>query len=290
MPLPRWALWGLLSLLCWVGAAGVGYQAWHRLRAPTPPAPPRTAVVVRAPTAPQVAAAPLQTPTPSPTPLPASLIIQTVPFTIQAPFQNWDRAHQEYCEAAAVYMVGQYFAGDRRPRIPPAEAEAKMSQMVAWERASFPGLLNLPLSDLVELGARYYGLAGQVEPVDLETIQRHLAAGRPVLIPVMTHGGPGGTRIYPTYGAHNVYHIIVLVGYDAPRGWVYTNDAGLREGMGLEYSWSTLDEAISAQARTHFDQDGIPVPWQQGRSMLVFQPPPGSVSSVAPPADAPSTP
>jgi hypothetical protein len=53
-------------------------------------------------------------------PPPASLLIQTVPFTIQAPFEKWDPAHEEYCEAAVVYMVGQYLSGDRRGRIPPA--------------------------------------------------------------------------------------------------------------------------------------------------------------------------
>ena len=61
------------------------------------------------------------TPTPSPTPLPTSLVIQGVPFTIQSPYQVWDRVHNEYCEAAAVYMVGQYWNNDHRANLPQAQ-------------------------------------------------------------------------------------------------------------------------------------------------------------------------
>ena len=96
-------------------------------------------------------------------------------------------------------------------------------------------------------------------PVDLEQIQRSLANGRPVVIPVMTHG-MGGPGISPNYGSHNVYHVIVVTGYDSAKGLLYTNDAGFQQGQNFAYSWSTLSTAIDAQTRT--------VP--QGRVMLVF--------------------
>src|SRR5579859_4560566 len=67
--------------------------------------------------------------------LPRSVRIQ-VPYTAQAPFGNWDPAHQEYCEAAAVLMAGSYLRGDRRSRIPPEEADQAMARMVAWERVT----------------------------------------------------------------------------------------------------------------------------------------------------------
>ena len=190
-----------------------------------------------------------------------------------------DPAHEEYCEAAAVYMVGQYWADDHRQRIPAAEAQANMGRMVAWERASFPREINLSLADMVQVGQHFYpnlNLTGQVVPVDLEVIHQNLAAGRPVIIPVMTHGAPGGRAIYPSYGAGNVYHVIVLIGYDATKGLVYTNDAGLREGLGLPYSWSTLLAAIQSQAHTSVDAAHAAVPYQQGASMLIFQPTPAT--------------
>src|SRR2546423_660636 len=100
MSVRKSAVFGLVALVSWVAAGAVGYHAWQNFRAGAVSGPPRTAVVVQAPT-PTSSAPP--TPVPTPTPLPASLSIQGVPFTIQAPFQVWDRAHQEYCEAAAVY-------------------------------------------------------------------------------------------------------------------------------------------------------------------------------------------
>ena len=272
---------GLVSVVSWVAAGGVGYHAWQNLQAGAVGGPPKTAVVVQAPQTTPVPVEPV--PTPTPTPLPSSLSIKGVPFTIQAPFQVWDRAHQEYCEAAAVYMVGQYWNNDHRQRVPPAEADATMGRIVAWERATFPGVINLPLSDMVQVGQHFYAnlnLQAQVVPVDLGVIQQNLAAGRPVIIPVMTHGGPGGRAIYPTYAAGSVYHAIVLIGYDAAKGIVYTNDPGLREGLGLAYTWSTLQSALEAQAHATVDADGVRVPSQQGTSMLIFQPA-SALSSLA---------
>ena len=145
MPVRKSAVFGLVSLLSWVAAAGVGYHAWQNLSAGAGTGAPKTAVVVHPPPA-DIATVP--TPTPSPTPLPTSLVIQGVPFTIQSPYQVWDRVHDEYCEAAAVYMVGQYWNNDHRANLPQAEAEATMGRFVAWERATFPGVLNLPLLDM----------------------------------------------------------------------------------------------------------------------------------------------
>ena len=250
----------LVAVLATASAGTIGVYDWRHMNAVA--TPPKTQAVVTGPPA---------TPAPSatPVPLPASSRIQTVPFTIQAPFQVWDAAHQEYCEAAAVYMVGQYFKGDLRPTIPPAEADAAMGRIVAYERSAFPGVVNLSLADMQQVGTNFYGLHSQVVPVDLQVIERDLASGLPVIIPVMTHGGPGGSMIYPTYGRENVYHVIVLVGYDDTQAAVYTNDAGLREGQYLKYPWSTLSTAIDAQASTPVDGSGAPDP-RQGRTMLVF--------------------
>src|SRR5947199_2156677 len=154
MSVRKSVVFGLVSLISWIAAGGVGYHAWQNLRAGAVGGPPKTAVVVQAPQTTPVPVEPV--PTPTPTPLPTSLSIKGVPFTIQAPFQVWDRAHQEYCEAAAVYMVGQYWNNDHRQRIPPAEADATMGRIVAWERATFAGVISVPLSDMVQVGQHFY--------------------------------------------------------------------------------------------------------------------------------------
>jgi hypothetical protein len=119
--------------------------------------------------------------------------------------------------------------------------------------------MDLPLTSVASVGTQLFGLKPTVAPVDLEQIEQNVAAGRPVIVPVMTHGA-GGAKIAPFYGAVDVYHVIVITGYDQTKGLLYTNDAGFIEGQNYAYTWSTLSSAIDAQTRKY----------PQGRVMLVF--------------------
>ena len=269
---------GLLAvtLVALLGAFAIGFRDYLR-RGPVVNPTPRVAHLATPPPAtptpsspPSPTAAP--TPAPTPTPLPASTLIANVPYTVQAPNNQWDAAHQEYCEAAAVVMVGLYYQGVSFPGnvIPADTANADMATVVAWERQTWPGQLNLSLQQVGQDGQHFYGVTASVVPLDLNAIQRYLANGQPVIIPVMTHGGPGNTMINPHYGTDNVYHVIVLVGYDAAQGLVYTNDAGISQGHDLAYAWSTLQTAVQSMTVTPTDQSGAPVPTSQGMSMLVF--------------------
>jgi hypothetical protein len=256
----RTALAGLLVIVLLGGAAYGGYRVWRHFLAPAAQPVPKTALVVQAPPTAEPAA--VATPSAAPTPLPASVFVK-VPYSAQSPFNQWGggNPHEEYCEAAAVLMVGQYFKGDTRATIPASEADSTMARMVSYERQSFPGTLDLPLFDVGSVGTQFYSLAPTVVPVDLDVIKRNLAEGRPVIVPVMTHGS-AGQKIAPFYGATNVYHVIVLTGYDSARGLLYTNDAGFMQGQNYAYTWPTLSSAIDAQS-THLTQ---------GRVMLIFKP------------------
>src|SRR5215468_3647066 len=242
------------------GGSYSGYRLWRHFLAAAPHSPPSAAVVYQAPPQPEEPFA-SPTSTSAPTPLPASVFIK-VPYTPQSPFNQWGagNVHEEYCEAAALLMVGDFFKGDSRSKIPPAEADGAMGQIVSVERKMFPGVLDLPLSSIGSVGTQLYGLNPTVAPVDLDTIERNLAQGRPMIIPVMTHGA-NGQKISPHYGTDNVYHVIVLIGYDNAKGLLYTNDAGFMEGQNYAYTWNTLSTAIDAQAGK----------FPQGRVMLVFQ-------------------
>jgi hypothetical protein len=257
----RRALSGVVLAGVVVGAVGVAGAYYWRHRAPTSHPAPKTAVVVSAPPAGPGSDVSTRM-APTPTPLPASVFVK-VPYTAQSPFNSWGRndPHEEYCEAAAVLMVGQYFQHDARDRLPASEADSAMAQLVSYERRTFPGVMDLSVADMGVVGAQFYSLAPAVVPVDPDVIKRSLAEGRPVIIPVMTHG-VGGQKIAPFYGATNVYHVIVLTGYDSAKDVMYTNDAGFMQGQNYPYSWSTLSTAIDAQSQKY----------PQGRVMLVFSP------------------
>jgi hypothetical protein len=259
---PRLALAVALVAVLVVGAAGGGYYYWRKHR-PVPVAvAPKTAVILQAPSSPEPTATPVPSAPPTPTPLPNSVRL-AVPFTSQAPNHNMDRAHEEYCEAAAVLMVGNYYKHDQRSVIPPGEADRDMTSIVAYERQTFPGILDLPLTDIATTAAARFPIDGTVEPAaaDPQLIKQYLASGWPVVLPVMTHGLPGGQKINAHYGAGNVYHVIVLIGYDES-GQFISNDAGIFEGQYLTYSWSTLSTAMDAQAQKYPSQ---------GRKLLVFR-------------------
>ncbi|HEX6547108.1 MAG TPA: C39 family peptidase [Candidatus Dormibacteraeota bacterium] len=250
-----------IAVLAGLSSAGLAvYSARHAPAAAQPV--PSTAVVVSAPPTPTETPSAAPTPTPTPTPLPPSVFIQHVPFTVQAPFANWDRAHEEYCEAAAMLMVGRYYQGQKYPndRIPPADADAAMGQIVQWERATWPGVLDLSLDKVGQVGQHFYNLQPVVADATLDNVQHALADGQPVIIPVMTHGLPGGQAISPYYSAGNVYHVIVLTGYDGTK--MYTNDAGISQGQNYPYQWSALDTAIGAQVGKY----------NPGKQMLTFKP------------------
>lgn len=249
---------GALIALVAVGGLGYsGYRVWRHFSATASAPPPRTAVVIAAPS--DTPAATPATPTPVPT-LPPSVFIK-VPYTSEFPFPNEinkNDPHENYCEAAALEMVSQYFKGDSRDLLPPAEADAGMGGIVTVERRTFPGVFDLPLTSVASVGQQMFGLQPTVAPVDLSAIQRNLAAGRPVIVPVMTW--VGGARISEHYGNVGVYHVLVLTGYDSAKGLLYTNESGFTQGHNWAYSWSLLSSAIDAQAAKY----------PQGRVMLVF--------------------
>ncbi|HXM58204.1 MAG TPA: C39 family peptidase [Candidatus Dormibacteraeota bacterium] len=253
-------LGALIALVALSGAGYSGYRVWRHFQPAAAQPPPRTAVVLTAPTAtPEAPATPTDPPTP--TPLPPSVFIK-VPYTSQFPYSgqwNAGNPHLEYCEAAALLMMSDFFKGDARDRIPPAEADPAMGEIVQAERRTFPGVLDLPLTSIGAVGTQLFSLRPTVTPVSMEAIERQLAGGRPVIVPVMTHGS-NGAKIAPFYGAGNVYHVIVITGYDSAKSLLYTNDAGFVEGQNYAYSWATLSSAIDAA-----DQK-----YGQGRVMLVF--------------------
>jgi Peptidase_C39 like family len=261
--LSRKTLAGALIALVVVlaGSGYAGYRVWRHFRVVAPQSAPRTAIVITAPPTAPASDAARSTPVATPLVLQPSAFIK-VPFTSQSPFAQWSAQdpHQEYCEAAALLMMHQYFSHDGRAVIPKAEADAAMAHIVSVERKTFPGVKDLPLNDIATVGQQLFGLQPTVEPVDLAKLETYISQGFPVIIPVMTHGA-NGARINGNYGSVNVYHVILVTGYDSGSGLLYTNDAGLMEGQNLRYRWSVLSTAIDAQVPR----------LGQGRVMLTFR-------------------
>ncbi len=177
----------------------------------------------------------------SPTPSPPAGAVLPVPYTVQAPFGNW-KVHEESCEEAAVLMYHDFLEGDTRANIPPAEADQQLRALKAWQVTNWGAERDLTIDKTGQLAQAYYpGHKYQVIQVTQDSIKAAIAAGHPVVVPVMTHSLQNSH-----YGPHTVYHELLIKGYTS--AGVVTNDAGVQEGKDWFYSWSVLFGAIDAQS------------------------------------------
>ena len=177
--------------------------------------------------------------TPPPGQLPARVLLQ-VPYTTQAPLGNWAQ-HQESCEAATLIMVVSYWRHDPEIVINPGNAEAAIDQIDGWKPQ--PDLTD-PL--LGQLAQDHFGLGYEIIPNTPDGIREQIAAGRPIIAEVRTHGL--GNRNYPGFSTHfeqpgwSVPHMVVIIGYDETG--VFLNDAGVNNGRGYHITFAQLTHAI----------------------------------------------
>jgi hypothetical protein len=187
----------------------------------------------------------------SPAVLPAGALLQ-VPYTVQAPYANWS-FHQESCEEAAVLMYRAFLTGDPRADLPPADADQQLRALKAWQVSHWGAERDLDLERTGQLAHDYYGYSYRVLPATIDTIRAEVAAGHPVVVPVMTHSLQNSN-----YGGKSVYHEVLIKGYTS--AGVITNDPGISQGKNWFYSWPVIFQAIDAQTAV----------MKQGRVMLVL--------------------
>ncbi len=169
---------------------------------------------------------------------PTTALLQ-VPYSVQAPGNNW-KEFENACEEDAVFMYHQYLEGDKRVDIPVPEATDALRAMQKWQVVNWGAEKDLSMEKTGQLAKAYYGYNYRVIPATKEAIEQEVAAGRPVIVPVMTHSLENHN-----YGAQTVYHEVLIKGYtDAG---VVTNDGGIWQGKNWFYAWNIVFQAIDAQ-------------------------------------------
>ena len=198
--------------------------------------------------------------------LPTAVILP-VPFTSQAPLNNWaDRQHT--CEEATLLMVDRYLRGDHSGGlIDPRTADAAINQITGWKPT-----VDLTSQQVGEVAQRYMGYAYKILPADRLNMKQQLALGRPLMVGVRTHGL--GNPNYPGYRTHfeqtgySVSHFLAVVGYNQSDQYVL-NDPGLTKGHGYVISYDQLMHAID-------DLDQAYPSLNSGRVFVVLAPTAGS--------------
>jgi uncharacterized protein YvpB len=172
--------------------------------------------------------------------LPAAVILP-VPFTSQAPLNNWAQ-RQHTCEEASLYMVDRYLHGDHSGNlIDPATADAGINQISAWKPT-----VDLTSLQVGELAKKYMGWQYKILASDRLNMKQQLALGRPLIVGVRTHslGNPNYPHYRDHFGeaAYSVSHYLVVIGYESDN--FVLNDPGLTKGKGYHISFDQLMKAI----------------------------------------------
>ncbi len=171
------------------------------------------------------------------TPLPKEYNLN-IAFTSQAPDANWDQDHEEFCEEAAVFMVGRYWQ-DRTIK-DKADAEAGLQQIKIWELANLGYYYDTTASETASILTGMYQLSFDlVENPTITTIKQAVASGNPVIVP--TDGRLLGNPNFRQPGP--VYHNLVIKGYTED-GKFITNDPGTRKGADYVYEQSVIMNAM----------------------------------------------
>ncbi|HEV1997423.1 MAG TPA: C39 family peptidase [Candidatus Dormibacteraeota bacterium] len=176
---------------------------------------------------------------PSPAPPPPAGAILTVPYTVQAPNGNW-KVFENACEEASALMYHDFLEGDGRAQLPPAEVDLQLRAMEGWQVINWGADRDLTLERTGQFAQAYWGYHYQVITLTEQSVREAIAAGHPVIIPVMTHSLQN-----PHYGPHTVYHELLIKGYTSTGA--VTNDPGVQEGKDWFYSWPILFGAVDAQ-------------------------------------------
>lgn len=182
----------------------------------------------------------------TPVALPDHVLLQ-VPFTTQAPLNNWAQ-HQESCEAANLTMLWLYWHQDQSVVIDPHSADGYIATIDGWKPQ--PDLTDVMMGQLAE---KHWGYSYRILPNDPKVIAEQLAAGRPLLAEVRTHGL--GNSHYPGYTNHfeqtgwSVPHFVTIIGYDSAGVWL--NDPGISWGRGYHITYAQLAHAIDDLDQHH---------------------------------------
>ena len=222
------------------GAGGAAGRHYLNSKVASPPLPGVTAV--RAQPIPTVGVGTVV----PPTVLPDHILLQ-VPFTTQAPLNNWAQ-HQESCEAANLTMLYLYWSNSKATVIDPRSADNYIRMIDGWK--SQPDLNDTMTGQLAQA---HWGYSYRLLPNDPQVIAQQLSAGRPLLAEVRTHAL--GNSHYPGYSSHyeqtgwSVPHFVLIIGYDSTGVWL--NDPGISAGRGYHITYAQLTHAIASLDQHH---------------------------------------
>jgi uncharacterized protein YvpB len=164
-------------------------------------------------------------------------VLLNVPFSSQAPYQNWKAPYDEACEETSLIMVEHYL---RQEPLSKDIATAEIIRMTDWQKERGYGV-DTSAAEVADHARLFYNRQAYLyydSDVTADNIKKLLSAGHPVIIPAAGHilNNPNFQNGGPPY------HMIVIVGYDKEN--FITHDPGTQYGQNYKYGQKQIMDAI----------------------------------------------
>lgn len=189
---------------------------------------------------------------------------QTIPFTAQAPFAEWDDLRQqEGCEEASALMAMHWVYGTE---ISLEYARQEIVTMSDKQKLRYGTFVDTSAKDTIDRIFKDYfnyhdlELQYDISPSD---IRNALAKGHLVIVPVN-----GKTLRNPYFRAGGPQrHMIVIVGFDWATGEFITHEPGTKRGENYRYSYEIMRQSL----RDYPSGNYVPIPENSPTAMIVVK-------------------
>lgn len=161
-----------------------------------------------------------------------------VPFTPQAPHNNWSQPWQDACEESTIVMVDHFYAGQALDKI---KATEKINRILRIKNNTYGWSLDENAEKMKKIIDNFLPWEARiVKNPSIEQIKTEIDNNRPVIAlthgkylynPNFRHGGPD-------------YHTVVISGYDDEAKEFITQEPGTHKGQDYKYSYETMMNAI----------------------------------------------
>lgn len=161
-----------------------------------------------------------------------------VPFTSQAPKNDWGMPFQDACEEASIIMLNAFYTGRT---FDTTSATTEILDLIQWETDRLFHWIDTDAEETAQILKERYGYKNvRVEyDITIEDIKREVAKGHPVLVPAA--GRLLKNRYFTPPGP--IYHMLVVRGWTRD-GKIITNDPGTKRGEEYLYDPNILENAI----------------------------------------------
>lgn len=162
--------------------------------------------------------------------------ILPVPFTSQAPLNDWSWPWADFCEEASVVMSYNYMTGQNWRGL---DFAVEMIKLAIFELKTFGYEKDTNLIDTLRMLKEYYhySKARIVENPTLSFIKDQISKGNLVIVPAA-----GALLENPHFRAKPRYHMVVIKGFD--HADFIVNEPGTKFGNGFHYSQTNLMSAM----------------------------------------------